>query len=213
MNKVGTIAISILGLAIVLTYLLATFGLIHSATLLTRTLVFAIGPVAIIGMLGISSQLTQKGGSLTHSSATAFLVIAFSMFTLMTIMQQAFQIHFHELRQYTKDSIEMNLLQSMYGLVNQVQLGIDVCFDVFYCLGMILISIVMYHHKDFGRIIAVSGTVIAAALLTLNLIAFPHPPAGSGLIDLGPVSGIWWIIVIILSIRGQRRVLANETSQ
>ena len=35
------------------------------------------------------------------------------------------------------------------------------------------------------------------ALLALNLSTFPTPPGEAGLIDLGPLLGIWYLLVTI----------------
>lgn len=68
---------------------------------------------------------------------------------------------------------------------------------MFYCLGIIALSAVMYREPSFGRLLGGFGVVSAAALLVLNLATFPHGPSSSGLIDLGPVTGLWWLCVII----------------
>jgi hypothetical protein len=45
----------------------------------------------------------------------------------------------------------------------------------------------------------------AAGLLAFNLWAFPVPPADAGLVDLGPVTGAWWVIVIVILLRTERK--------
>jgi hypothetical protein len=88
--------------------------------------------------------------------------------------------------------------------VNLVQLGADVAFDVFYCLGMILYGAVFYRTAGFGRLLGVGGIVAAGGLLAMNLASFPYVPAESGLVDLGPVTGAWWVLVILRLIRWNR---------
>jgi hypothetical protein len=69
---------------------------------------------------------------------------------------------------------------------------------------------IMYRHPDFGRLLGGFGVVSASALLLLNLWAFPYPPADSGLIDLGPLTGVWWLAVIVQIKRTTAR--ASEAS-
>jgi hypothetical protein len=39
--------------------------------------------------------------------------------------------------------------------------------------------------------------VIGALLLATNLASFPEPPGDSRLIDLGPLVGLWYLIVAL----------------
>jgi hypothetical protein len=55
----------------------------------------------------------------------------------------------------------------------------------------------MYDAPAFGRVLGGFGVISAAGLLLLNLATFPYPPAQSGLVDLGPVTGVWWLLVFI----------------
>lgn len=87
-------------------------------------------------------------------------------------------------------------LDTAYQAGNGIQLGMDVAWDVFLVLGAVLLAWNMWHHPRFGRILAASGTVIAIALLVINLSVFPEPP-GHDAIDLGPVIGLWYTVVSI----------------
>jgi hypothetical protein len=198
-----------LGLLAVLIYIATAIGLIKDVTPLTLALVFAIGPVAIFGVLSISDHLAQDGPAPTLRPATVFLVIAFALFTLMLVVQQTVFIRFREFSRQATDPAALEGLRTAFRLVNQVQLGIDVCFDIFYCAGVALLSIAMYRHRDFGRSIGAFGVLSAAGLLFLNLATFPHPPAERGLVDLGPVTGVWWVVVILQFIRIQRRARSS----
>jgi hypothetical protein len=203
-RRIGISVIALLGLAAVLVYLATALGLVESATPLLRALVFAIGPLAIVGVLRLSEQLAGGTPSPTLKVGTVFLVIAFALFTLMLVVQQTVVLSFHQLVRDAADPARVELLRSAFRLVDPVQLGIDACFDIFYCLGIVLLSCVMIRHRDFGRLLGAFGAVAAGALLALNLATFPHPPSEAGLVDLGPVTGLWWVAVIVQLFRAQR---------
>ena len=40
-------------------------------------------------------------------------------------------------------------------------------------------------------------TAVAVLLLTLNLSTFPEPPEESGLVDVGPLVGLWYLAAAI----------------
>ncbi len=82
--------------------------------------------------------------------------------------------------------------------VDAVQLGLDVAWDVFISLGTLLFALTMFKDPRFGWIIGSLGVLIAVALLVLNLLTFPIPPANQNLIDLGPLLGLWYLVVAIL---------------
>ncbi len=81
--------------------------------------------------------------------------------------------------------------------VDRVQLGLDVVWDVYLALGTALFAFAMRRHPRLGRVLAWSGVTIAAALFVLNLATFPAPPADSGLVDVGPLVGLWYLAVTI----------------
>jgi hypothetical protein len=162
-------------------------------------------------MLAISRRLEPEGGSLTLRAGTTFLIIGFALFTLMLVVQQTIFIQFRQFRAEAADQAAQDALALVFKGVNLVQLGADVAFDVFYCLGMILLAAVMYRHRDFGKVFGILGIVSAAALLAFNLYTFPYIPADSGLVDLGPVTGLWWLAVIVQFLRLERKARRAKT--
>jgi hypothetical protein len=86
-------------------------------------------------------------------------------------------------------------LHAAFEAANGIQLGLDVAWDLFLCLGTVLLAANMWNHPRFGRFYAVSGCVIAVALVVANLTVFPEPPGDAGSIDLGPVIGLWYLVV------------------
>ena len=176
---------------------------------LLLALVFLIAPAAILGVLAIRRWLTSSPPSpfrtLATDAGTVFLVIAFAFFDLMLIVQQTVRFFYRDLLAGAENAAAESL-RLAYRLVNPVQLGMDIAFDVFYGLGIILVSLAILAKGRLERILGVFGIVAAAGLLSFNLWTFPKPPAESGLVDLGPVTAVWWIGVIALMVRAERAV-------
>jgi hypothetical protein len=101
-------------------------------------------------------------------------------------------------------------LHAAFEAANGIQLGLDVAWDLFLALGTVLLAWNMWHHPRFGRILAVSGIVIAVALVIANLIVFPEPPGNAGSIDLGSVIGLWYLIVTVRLAMSGRWAAAHE---
>jgi hypothetical protein len=93
-------------------------------------------------------------------------------------------------------------------LVRWTRVG-AVAWDVFLVLGAVLLAWNM--HPRFGRVLAVSGCVIAMALIVINLAVFPEPP-GHNAIDLGPAIGLWYLIVTIRLAMSGRWAAEHELS-
>jgi hypothetical protein len=78
-----------------------------------------------------------------------------------------------------------------------VWLGLDVAWDVYIGLGTLAFGLAMLRHPRLGVPFGASGALIALALLALNLWSFPAPPGESGLVDLGPLVGLWYLAVTL----------------
>ncbi len=205
MRKLVSIVGGVLGLFILLAYLNFAFGWVMLSERLSLLLAFAIGPVAVFGTLALSENLMRVFGTSTLRIGTIFLVIAFSLFTLMLTMQQAIFVEYERLLDTAVTPEAQASLKVSFALVNQVQLGSDVAFDIFYSLGIIFVSSVLMRSKGLGRVIGAYGVVAASGLLALNLWFFPMPPVAAGSIDLGPATIVWWVALIVLDSRLSKR--------
>lgn len=198
--RAARLVVEIVGMGALLVYLAGALGFqpIIGTERVTLALVFAIGPVAMVAVLGIHELLRASPSVFLLRVGTTFLIIAFAFFNLMLVVQQMVRLQFRDLRMAAAgDPSQAALLDAVFRGTNLVQLGTDVSFDVFYCLGIIALSLVMYRERSFGRLVGVLGVISAAALLVFNLATFPYAPAESGLVDLGPLTGLWWLLVII----------------
>jgi hypothetical protein len=205
MRRRARIFIGLLGVAFVSVYLTAALGLVKDVDKLLLVLVFAIGPAAIVGVWMIRDRLERAGKSPSARLGAIFLTIAFSMFTLMLVVQQTVRLRYLQMAADAPEQALKSVLKQAYSIVDLVQQGIDVSFDIFYCVGLILLAAAMFRRLDFGKFLSVFGMAAGAALLIFNLWTFPYIPADSGLIDLGPVTGLWWILVIVQITRQEAR--------
>lgn len=193
----------ILGLIAVLTYLSAVFGLLQIPRRLAIVFILAISPIAIYGVISIGETL-KKGieNDLMVKVGTIFGIVAFSIWILVHTIQQGGRIYFREKLIAGASGEEMEqVYRQVYQAVNTTQATMDIGFDIFYCLLIIVFSYYMYQRKDFGKVVGILGIGGAAGMLVLNLWTFPYPPADVGLIDLGPVTGAWWLLVIFSMFR------------
>jgi len=76
-----------------------------------------------------------------------------------------------------------------------------VAWDLYFAVGMWLFGLSAVTHPRLGRVLGVAGMLIATALLVANLATFPLPPTGAGSIDLGPVTGLWYLAVTVQMFR------------
>ena len=181
----------IIGLALIVIYLISATNVIKLPSAFARTAMFFLGPFAIIGITSIASKYKpQDDYKLIQHLGHIFLVIAFALFTTMLVVQQAG----YSLYESNKELITN--AKEIFNIINSVQLGMDISFDIFYCLGILLFSLSFIRLKKMGLVIGIVGLITSVGLLTFNMISFPHPPKNFGLIDLGPLTIIWWVLII-----------------
>jgi len=98
----------------------------------------------------------------------------------------------------------------MYRSLRSIDLGLDLVWNVFICISLILFGISMLRSRHFGPVFGMAGIVIGIALLTLNIITAPNPPGSAGLVDLGPFAGLWFMVVSIQMLRVAKCFIGNR---
>jgi len=146
----------------------------------------SMGPLLGAASWGLREFLSIHRRSLSSDLAAASNAIAGAIVTAMFLVQIA-------VKDATGDSPGADL--------KAVWLGLDVAWDVYIGLGTLLFAISALTHPRLGRAFAVSGVLIAVSLLGLNLASFPTPPADDGLVDVGPLVGVWYLAVVIAMFR------------
>jgi len=193
-----------LGIFLLFVYITIATEVINYPVKFAIFMFLMLGPLAIAGMYSIAAFLNREKKSKIVDLGKLFGYIAFSIWVCFLCIQQGSRMYFHETLIPEANPEDAEILKMVLQGINSVQFTLDIAFDIFYCLLVILYSIAMINDRYFGKIIGIFGLLSGSGLLFLNLFTFPFPPGESGLIDLGPLTGLFWIIVIVMFLRGER---------
>jgi hypothetical protein len=151
------------------------------------------GPLLSLASYGLYRLLRLNRNSVSLQIAVVSNAIAGALVTAMLMVQLA-------VRSGGRTSVD----DVLWTKFRRVDLGLDVAWDVYIVLGTFLFAWNMLSHPRFGRIFGGIGLLLAAALAVLNLATFPTPPANAGLVDLGPLVGLWYAAVSVQLLRSRR---------
>ena len=92
--------------------------------------------------------------------------------------------------------------------IRLVDMGLDVAWDLFIGVALLLLAWALKDHADFRLWWGLPGAVLAAGLIVLNVMTFPWPPDTRGLLDLGPFLGLYIVALsgrlLLLGLRLRR---------
>ncbi len=181
--RIGPVA-GVLGIA---AYFGAATGIMPSRV--TLVLAFFMGPFLSVAFMGFYHFLREHRNSAALQTATVFGVIAGTLLNLMLVVQQSL---FIGLPSATRAS-----MGPAWAGFNLVQLGIDVSWDIYISVATILLGVVIWKHPRFGIVLGGITLFAGLLLLVLNLWTFPIPPGESGLFDVGPFVGLWFVVLSV----------------
>lgn len=167
----------------------------------TVSLAAAFGPLLSVACLGLYHFIGTFQKTVSLQVATIFLVVAGAIVNTMMVVQMTLREFMRIDLAGAADLDSVHLLETAYLSADKVQLGLDISWDFYVSVGTILLALNMMRHPKFGRIIGSVGVLVGAALLGFNLSTFPAPPAEAGSIDLGPLLGMWYLVVTIMMAR------------
>lgn len=193
--KTWALLASCTGIGGVLAYFGAAF--LPLPDLVAYALAFAFGPLLAVSFLATYRYMANHYDGPVLQFAAFFGVVAGVMVTAMLVVQVGNNMVLQEGLAEADSGAARESVRLAWRAVNRVQYLLDVVWDIFICLGTLLLGVAMLGHPDFGKIWGSVGIVAAAALLFLNLYTFPYAPAEAGSVDLGPALALWCLAVFI----------------
>lgn len=193
--KIGIYA----GLAVSIVYPLMVFAPLPEK--MTITLASLFGPLLMTSSLGLYFFLRAHRKSVTGQLAVLSNIVASATASMMLIVQLSVNLSMEGLMESAGEEISEATQKWIWKVVDKIQLGMDVSWDIFIAIGTILFGVTMMKHPRFGKFFGLLGFFIGAFLLVFNLATFPTPPGDAGLIDLGPAAGLWYFVTAILMLR------------
>lgn len=167
------------------------------------TVIFAslFGPLLMLASLGLYYFLVAHRKTITAQLAVLSNIAASVLVTLMLIVQLSVNLSMDKLMASSGAGVSEQTMKWIWQVVDKIQLGIDVSWDIFIAIGTILFGVAMMKHPRFGRIFGLLGFFVGHFLLIFNLATFPIPPGDAGLVDLGPAAGLWYLAAALMILR------------
>jgi hypothetical protein len=159
------------------------------------------GPLLMLASLGLYYFLKAHRETVTGQLAIMSNIIASVLVTLMLIVQLSVNLSVDKLIASVGSDISEQIMKWIWRVVDKMQLGMDVSWDIYISIGTILFGVTMMKHPRFGKIFGLLGFLIGHFLLVFNIATFPTPPGDAGLIDLGPLLGLWYLAATVQIIR------------
>ena len=192
---------------------------------LLANVAYALGASEVLGDVATPIVASLFGPLIAGASVALYLLLAAERATLAGLLAAvanvaaAALVTAMVLVQISVNDVEAGLSPAVNDAFEHVEFGLDLSWDVFLVAGTILFSSAMLADPRFGRRFAVPGIAVAAGLYVLNFATFPTPPAAEGLVDLGPLVGLWYAAVSVQALRlrnqlastGQAEVVDGET--
>ncbi len=158
------------------------------------TLAFGFAATLSMGSIAIWQFLSLKGAASPLAMLAALAnVVAGALFVSMALVQLA-------VRDVADPPDEA--LRAVYW-------GLDVAWDLYIGAGTLAFAVV-FRDSTLFRWLSIPGAAIALLLLGLNVGSFPEPPSSAGLVDVGPLVGLWYLAVTIRALTAKEPALSLQ---
>jgi hypothetical protein len=177
----------------------ATFFIVPWPLSLAVFVALSFGVLLMVAAVGLRAFLGLHRPGIVPDLAALFTIVGAALVDAMLVVQLA-------VRNPPVGADADAAVEAAREIGDRVHYGLDVGWDVFIALGTLLFAWAALRHPRLGWWIGIPGIAVAVALLAFNLASFPVPPAGAGSIDVGPLVGLWYLVVSIRVLTSMRWV-------
>lgn len=153
--------------------------------------------LSIVFIYALTRYVGAERQSAASHLALVFGCLSFAMVAAMISIQLAVRIGIEEYITEATGGTE-ETLKLIRRSVRLVDLGLDVAWDVFIGTTLLFLAAALMGHSRFGYWWGIPSAMLGLLLIGLNVATFPWPPDTRGLFDVGPVIGVY---IIVLSAR------------
>jgi hypothetical protein len=181
--KTLAIAGGISGMLSITSYLTIAFASLPNSIVFFLAMAFPI--LGIVFLFSVTEYIHAHAPSYTSKLSFVFGSLAFTLCAAFLAAQLAVQIGV-DLNNAKANSTDAQFVKESIRLID---MGIDVAWDMFIGTHLILFMLSARKIKAL-KFCGFALGILGIALMILNTMTFPNPPAESGLFDLGPFIAI-----------------------
>jgi hypothetical protein len=197
---------SVCGISGVLIYTVVVAGVLPVSAKVLYPIFWLFGPLMVVSAMGTRVYFRRFGPSVAVEIATTLWIVAGALVCLMGCLQGSIRHAFGLLSPAAgREGLEETTRLALAG-ADAVQLGADIAWDIFIFSAVALYGIVMLRRSLKWKIVGVLGLLAGVSGLALNLATWPVPPAEAGLVDVGPLVGLWGLTVSIVLLAELRTI-------
>jgi len=165
-------------------------------------LVAAAFPVlGIIYAYALCSFVAAERDGAANRLGFVFAVAGFSTLMAMLVVQLAVGTGIGELTR----GLDAETARALRRGLRLVDLGLDVAWDLLMSTALVFWGVAIRKRSGLGPGWGIPLVALGVGLIGLNAATFPWPPGDRGLVDLGPVTGLFMLALAVrLALLGWR---------
>lgn len=178
------------GILGVLAYLLAIFIPWPESQFGTSAALLVISAFPILSIIfchGLCEYIAAAAPGPAVRLGFAFAVAAFATVLAMIIVQLAVGAALPEIARELDAPVRRALARGL----RMIDLGLDVAWDMLIGVALVCLGWAMRPRRGLGPGWGIPAMLLGVALIALNAATFPWPPGDRGLIDIGPLIGLF----------------------
>jgi hypothetical protein len=160
----------------------------------TSTVLLVASAFPILGIIyayGLCSFVAAERDTAANRLGFAFSVAAFATALSMIVVQLAVGASLTEITR----NVDAQTASVLRRGLRMVDLGLDVAWDMLIGTGLIFSGVAIRSRRGLGLGWAVPSIALGVVLIVLNAATFPWPPGGRGLVDVGPLVGLFVLVL------------------